>query len=119
MTHDDKIPHNPKSGYLSDMTHTGTNKSALKNFMKKSKVLRFREKMENVKLWRNNSIAFAAENRSIMEAPSADLVAMTSDIDFKLIDQIEEEFEEHEKKMEKRARERALGEDSDFNKKKR
>jgi hypothetical protein len=47
---------------LSDVTHTGTNKSALKNFMKQSTVLRYREKMENVKKWKNNSIAFAAEH---------------------------------------------------------
>ena len=57
MTHDKNLLHQSKpkpvlsSGVLSDVTHTGTNRSALKNFMKKSKVLRFREKMENVKLW--------------------------------------------------------------------
>jgi hypothetical protein len=124
LTHDENILHKAKfkplsSGVLSDRTPTGTNKSALKNFMKQSKVLRFREKMENVKVWRNNSIAFASEHMSIMENPKADLVAITSDIDFKLIDQIEEEFEEHEKKMEQKARERALDKDSDYNKKKR
>jgi hypothetical protein len=103
------------SGYISDKTHTGTNKTALKKFMKQSKVLRFREKMENVKLWRNDSIAFATEHRTIIENPSADLI-ITSDIDFKLIDQIEEEFEEHEKKMEQKAREKALDKYSDYNK---
>jgi hypothetical protein len=86
--------------------------------MKQSKVLRFREKMENVKLWRNNSIAFATEHQTV-ENPTADLEAVICDIDFKLIDQIEEEFEEHEKKMERKARERAMDKDSDFNKKKR
>ena len=54
-----------------------------------------------------------------MENPSADLVAMSNDIDFKLIDQIEEEFEEHEKKMEQKAREKALDNESDYNKIKR
>ena len=92
MTNDQSIPHYPKQkptlsqGVLSDVTHTGTNKSALKNFMKQSKVLRFREKMENVKKWKNNSIAFAAEHKSIMDNPSADPIINTSEIDFKLID---------------------------------
>ena len=69
MTNDENILHKAKfkplsSAVISVKTHTGTNKSALKNFMKQSKVLRFREKMENVKLWRNNSIAFAYEHKN-------------------------------------------------------
>jgi hypothetical protein len=119
LQHDSKPKPVLSSGVLSDVTHTGTNNTALKNFMKQSKVLRFREKMENVKLWRNNSIAFAAEHKSIVENPNSDLGQVISEIDVKLIDQIEEEFEEHEKKMEQRAREKAMDKDSDYNKKKR
>jgi len=123
MTRDLVIPHDQKpklvlsSGVLSDVTHTATNKSALKNFMKQSKVLRFREKMQNVKLWRNNSIFFAAENGEVLENPQAN--TKVSEIDHKLIEQIEEEFEEHEKKMEKRALEKAQDKDSDYHMKKR
>lgn len=87
MTNDENVGHKSKlkrldSGVISDRTHTCTNRSALKSFMKKSKVLRYREKMENVKLWRNKSIAFAAEPRSIVDNPSSDLVAINSDINF-------------------------------------
>lgn len=55
---------------VSDATAKDQNKrSALKHFMKQSRVLRFREKMHNVKLWRNSAIAFAAENESLLEIP--------------------------------------------------
>ena len=39
--------------------------------MNQSRVLRFREKMQNVKLWRNSAIAFAAENETLLEIPPA------------------------------------------------
>ena len=85
--------------------------------MKQSKVLRFREKMQNVKLWRENSITFAAGDAQVLENPPSN--TNISDIDPKIIEQIEEEFDEHEKKMEKRALEKAQDKDSDYNMMKR
>lgn len=123
MTRDKAIPHDPKSkpvlssGVLSDVTYTATNKSLLKNFMQKSKVLRFREKMENVKTWRDNSASFAAENKCSLENPLSN--TNISEIDQKMIEQIEEEFDQHQKKMEQNARERAQDKDSDYNRRKR
>ena len=67
---------------VSDATAKEQNKrSALKQFMKQSRVLRFREKMQNVKLWRNSAIAFAAENESLLELPPA-AVEPIEEVDF-------------------------------------
>lgn len=90
LTRDKAIPHDAKpkpvlsSGVLSDVTYTATNKSALKNFMKQSKVLRFREKMENVKLWRDASLTFAKENQAILERPQSN--TNVSEMDHKMIE---------------------------------
>jgi hypothetical protein len=70
----------------SDITAKDQNKrSALKQFMRKSRVLRFREKMQNVKLWRTNSILFAADNSYMIELP-AEADGPIDEIDFKMID---------------------------------
>ena len=61
--------------------------------MKQSKVLRFREKMENVKLWRDTSLTFATENRKILEQPESN--TNVSEMDHKMVEQIEEEFDQH------------------------
>jgi hypothetical protein len=106
MTHTNCVPHYPKSklvnlssGVLSEMTHAGTNNPALKKFMIRSKILRHREKMDNVKQWRNNSIACAAEHRSIVENPPEQSNMGSNEVDFERIGQIEDEFDELEQKM--------------------
>ena len=93
IAHDTKPKQVMSSGVLSDVAYTATNKSALKNFMKQSKVLRFREKMENVKLWRDTSLTFATENRKILEQPESN--TNVSEMDHKMVEQIEEEFDQH------------------------
>ena len=37
--------------------------------MKKSKVLRFREKMNNVRMWKENALIFFENNGSMIENP--------------------------------------------------
>ena len=53
--------------------------------------------MQNVKLWRNNSIAFAAENICV-EQPNVCNEAI-DEVDLKMIDLIEREFTDYERKM--------------------
>ena len=74
--------------------------------------------MQNVKLWRNGSIAFAAENNAIIELPP-DADGPIDEIDFKMIEQIENEFFEHEKKMYEAARQQAYEKDKDLHKRRK
>lgn len=59
--------------------------------MKQSRVLRFREKMQNVKLWRNSAIAFAAENETSLELPPA-AEGPIEEVDFETLALVEKEF---------------------------
>ena len=78
---------------VSEATAKDQNKrSALKHFMKQSRVLRFREKMQNVKLWRNSAIAFAAENESLLEIPPSAEEAI-EEVDLETIAQVEKALE--------------------------
>lgn len=77
---------------------------ALKQFMKRSKVLRFRDRMSNVRLWKMNSIAYAQKHQDVIENPSlVTLPNYTSPVQVTELCQqqelIEREFKEHERRL--------------------
>lgn len=79
-------------GFLSDATAGIQNqRTALRHFVKQSKVLRFRDKMHNVRNWCNNSIDFSLEHPELVENPSKDgeVDYQIEEVDLQQIERIE------------------------------
>lgn len=73
------------------MANNLNQRTALRYFMKQSKVLRFDEKMHNVENWCNNSIDFSIVHPELVEKPKDD-GKIEKVADFNYIHRIEQEF---------------------------
>ena len=87
----------------SEDTEDYNKRVALKQFVKESKVLRFKDRMANVRLWKNNSIAYAQRHRMMIENPTLETEPnYTSPVQVTELCQQQESIEKEFKELEKR-----------------